>query len=104
MNIQLEVYLQAVEIARNDNAKTVYDVGCGSGYKLVHYLGNYDTTGCDVPETLELLRRNYPDRKWAHAPFSDRLHSPADVVIWADATEMITTHGTGAAWLCTISF
>src|SRR4051812_31372018 len=30
---QLEVYLRAAEIAHSENAKTVYDVGCGSGYK-----------------------------------------------------------------------
>src|SRR5262245_46591059 len=60
---QKEVYLRAADIARSIGARTVYDVGCGSGYKLVHYLGEYDTTGFDVPETLAFLRRTYADRK-----------------------------------------
>src|SRR5262245_19311574 len=77
---QKEVYLRAAELARSEKAKTIYDVGCGSGYKLIHYLGQYDTTGFDVPETLEFLRRTYPDRKWASAKFSDRSYSPADLV------------------------
>ena len=100
---QLEVYLRAVEIARSENANTVYDVGCGSGYKLVHYLGNYDTTGFDVPETLAFLRRTYPDRKWAHAPFSDRSHPPADLVICADAIEHVANPDELMGFLISIS-
>src|SRR4051812_28986266 len=44
---QKEVYLRAAELAADEGAKTIYDVGCGSGFKLVNYLGQYDTTGFD---------------------------------------------------------
>lgn len=86
---QKEVYLRAAAIAAATNARTIYDVGCGSGYKLVNYLGEYETIGFDVPETLEFLRRTYPDRKWATAPFSDRSHEPADIVICSDVIEHV---------------
>mgnify|MGYP003381924867 CR=1 FL=1 len=86
---QKEVYLCAAEIARAEGVKTVYDVGCGSGYKLVNYLGEYDTVGFDVPETLEFLRSTYPQRKWAHAPFSDRTNPPAHLVVCSDVIEHV---------------
>ncbi len=86
---QKEVYVRAASIAKAEHVKTVYDVGCGSGYKLVHYLGEYDTIGFDVPETLEFLRKTYPDRRWEHAPFSDRTHPKADLVVCSDVIEHV---------------
>jgi hypothetical protein len=69
---QREVYLRAAALATAENVKTVYDVGCGSGYKLVQNLGQYDTIGFELPQTLEFLRETYPDRKWHFVPFSIR--------------------------------
>ncbi len=86
---QREVYLRAAAIMDAERLETVYDVGCGSGYKLVRYLGKYDTTGFEVPETLEFLRKTYPDRKWAHVPLSDRSYAPCDLMICADVIEHV---------------
>jgi SAM-dependent methyltransferase len=86
---QKEVYVRAAELAASSGAQTVYDVGCGSGYKLVHYLGRYETTGFDVPQTLEYLQRTYPDRNWEYSPFSDLSHPPADVTICSDVIEHV---------------
>jgi hypothetical protein len=86
---QKEVYLRAADLARTENVTTIYDVGCGSGYKLINYLGEYDTMGFEVPQTLEFLRRTYPDRKWTFAQFSDRSHPAADLVICSDVIEHV---------------
>jgi SAM-dependent methyltransferase len=86
---QREVYVRAAELGKAGGLRTVYDIGCGSGYKLVKYLGDYDTTGFEVPRTLEYLRREYPDRRWASVSFSDRHLPAADIVICSDVIEHI---------------
>ena len=86
---QKEVYLRAADLARNENVTTIYDVGCRSGYKLITYLGEYDTTGFEAAQSLEFLRRTYSDRKWTFAQFSDRSHPAADLVICSDVIEHV---------------
>jgi 2-polyprenyl-3-methyl-5-hydroxy-6-metoxy-1,4-benzoquinol methylase len=83
---QREVYLTAAEIMRANGFTRVIDVGCGSGFKLMRYLGQYDTLGLDVSPTLEFLRATYPDRRWAQSDFDARGLS-ADVVICSDVIE-----------------
>ena len=77
---QSEVYEAARDLMRFDNLRTVYDIGCGSGYKLVHILGDYDTTGIDLPETISAVTQRYPTRKWISATFEAELPK-ADLVI-----------------------
>jgi 2-polyprenyl-3-methyl-5-hydroxy-6-metoxy-1,4-benzoquinol methylase len=65
-------------------ARTVADVGCGSGFKLLKYFGHCTTAGVDLRPTVEWLRRTYPKRAWRL--FSEP--SPkVDFVICADVIE-----------------
>jgi len=86
---QKEVYLRAAELMKLERLKSVYDVGCGSGYKLLEYLGAYDTVGLDVPETVRFLNNKYPDRAWKVSDFENCSYQRADLVICSDVIEHV---------------
>jgi len=61
---QKEVYQLAAELADKNQFQKILDVGCGSGYKLIHQLGRFNTTGIEVDPTFSWLQKQYPDRNW----------------------------------------
>ena len=80
---QNEVYLYAKNVIEQNNYKTVVDFGCGSGYKLIKYFNEYNTIGIDLPPTVSVLRKRYPDKSWR-----DNLEPvDCDVFIAADVIE-----------------
>ncbi len=84
---QLEVYLHALGLLVKNAYRRVADVGCGSGYKLVTYLRDYDTIGYELPQNVEALTQKYPDRKWRTSDFHASHEIDADVVICSDVIE-----------------
>jgi len=61
---QREVYQFARKVADEMACKSVLDIGCGSGYKLVANFpeGEFLTAGLELQATVEWLRTKYPDR------------------------------------------
>lgn len=92
---QKEVYIYAARIMEKHRYKTVVDVGCGSAFKLIKYLGKYDTLGIETEPCYSMLCEKYPDRKWKlsgekEKSFSKKpLSYKPDLVICSDVIEHI---------------
>ena len=49
-------------ITFSDKKLTLIDVGCGAGWKLVHYLSKeFHTIGVETEPAISFLRKTYPD-------------------------------------------
>jgi hypothetical protein len=64
---QREVYQFASEVCGHEHFDNVCDIGCGSAYKLMRYLGKRRTIGIDIPETCVRLRKRWPHRTWVES-------------------------------------
>jgi hypothetical protein len=87
---QKEVYLRAAKLMAEDALSTLIDVGCGSAFKLMNYLGQYETLGLDVPETVAFLKEKYPARAWGVSDFDGPRPLAADLVICSDVIEHVS--------------
>jgi len=86
---QREVYLYARHVMMERQFARVYDVGCGSGFKLMKYLGEFETVGIDVAATVEFLRNKYPNRRWEVSGTSARYGAAPDLLVCADVIEHV---------------
>lgn len=86
---QLEVYLHALGLMKKFDLKNVVDIGCGSGYKLMTYLKEYNTIGLELGLNLENLNKKYPERKWLESNFGINHNLETDVLICSDVIEHI---------------
>jgi hypothetical protein len=84
---QLEVYLRAYGLMRKNNWHGVVDIGCGSAYKLIKYLGDFDTVGYELPLNVNELQRRYPDREWRSTDFNKEKEISSDLIICSDVIE-----------------
>ena len=76
-----------VELMKEHDLSSIVDIGCGSAYKLLKYLGDYDTIGIEMPQTYEWLYENFPDRKWLVSDFAMQEKLSSDLIICADVIE-----------------
>jgi hypothetical protein len=104
---QKEVYTFTQKFMEVNRLRSVIDVGCGSGYKLVRYLGAFTTTGIETEPCISFLRRTYPDRIWIDSGEPEKSFSSidlsADVVICSDVIEHIIDPDNLLKFLLTIN-
>jgi 2-polyprenyl-3-methyl-5-hydroxy-6-metoxy-1,4-benzoquinol methylase len=90
---QKEVYIFGAEFMKKNNLKTVVDVGCGSGYKLVKYFSEFETVGIDTEPCYSYLLKKYPTKKWLKSGEPEKSFQQyelnADMVICSDVIEHI---------------
>lgn len=86
---QKEVYLFAKDVLTEKNYHSVIDVGCGSAYKLIHYIGSYKTIGIEVDETYKWLKQQYPANEWLQFDKVDPATLQADLIICSDVIEHV---------------
>ena len=84
---QLEIYLHALGLLKKYNLSSVLDIGCGSGYKLITYMGEYNTIGSELSPAYEKLVETYPERQWLKSSFDSGQNLQADVIICSDVIE-----------------
>jgi SAM-dependent methyltransferase len=84
---QREVYQFAREIADREQLNSVFDIGCGSGFKLMKYFADRSTVGLDLEPTVRKLKERYPDRMWMACDFSTVPRGSPDLVICSDVIE-----------------
>ena len=90
---QKEVYLYAQKIMQDNSFNKIIDIGCGSGYKLIKYLGQYETIGYETEPAISYLRNTYPNRKWIESGKPDETFegdiTECDLIICSDVIEHI---------------
>lgn len=91
---QKEVYLYVKSFMETNNLKKVIDIGCGSGYKLIKYLGNFETIGYETEPCISFLRNKYPNNTWINSgesekSFGENNNLQCDIIMASDVIEHI---------------
>ncbi|HYR83369.1 MAG TPA: glycosyltransferase family 92 protein [Terriglobia bacterium] len=91
---QAAVYARAAELARRFGARTIIDIGCGTGDKIAALASEFEIVGVDFGSNVERARLAHPRGRWIEHDLQggEPLLLPADlvrgaVVVSADVIE-----------------
>lgn len=82
---QDKVYEVALDVMKRNSLRSVYDIGCGSGFKLIKYFKDYNFIGSEIQSTLDWLVEKYPNHNWEQSNFEKRVNT--DLFICSDVIE-----------------
>ena len=85
------IYQYAFDLFTEKKLSSVLDIGCGSGYKLMKYFHDYNTTGLELSPALEFLKQKYPERSWIQSDFNNIPDGIYDMVLSVDVIEHLQT-------------
>lgn len=102
---QDEVYSAAYELSQKNDYTRIYDIGCGSGYKLMKYFYGCETVGYEIQPTLDFLLRTYSDRVWKLSNFKKQPEfSSTDIIVCADVVEHLVNPDLLLNWIAKFDF
>lgn len=81
---QKEVYQFARDVLNKNGLRSVLDVGCGGGYKLLQEFEGAVRAGVEVEPTLSWLRSTYPSETWL-----EQAEGHWDLVVCSDVIEHV---------------
>lgn len=84
---QNEVYQLASFGMHPDSQGKVLDIGCGSGFKLLKYFGEFNTIGVEINPTLAWLKEKHPNREWFPPGAKAIASNKFEVIICSDVIE-----------------
>jgi cyclopropane fatty-acyl-phospholipid synthase-like methyltransferase len=84
---QKEVYEYAHNQFILKNYKSILDIGCGSGFKLLKHFSAYNTIGVEIKPTIDFLKKKFPFRSWKL--LNEVYGNSFDMVIIADVIEHV---------------
>ena len=106
---QKEVYLFCRQFMKDNNLNNVTDVGCGSAYKLINYLKDFNTIGIETEPCYSYLKETYPSSKWFLSGESEKSFKVynelynQDVVMCCDVIEHIVNPDTLVDYLLSLN-
>ena len=101
---QDDVYRCARDIYDKSDSKSVLDIGCGSGFKLIKYFNDSNSLGLEIDPTLTWLNNKYPKHNWEKSDFNKSLSQSYDIVIVSDVIEHLVDPDELVKFLKTIDF
>lgn len=87
-NYQKKIYKISKQISIKNEFNSILDLGCGNAHKLLHFFENFDICGVDIPDTVNLLKKHYPNYLWL-IPEEIGIVEKIDLVICADVIEHV---------------
>lgn len=84
---QIEIYKKGLAIVKQNNYQKVFDIGCGSGWKLKKYFNDVYCVGADLEPTYKWLINKYPEDNWRISDFRHPPKESFDLIICADVIE-----------------